>query len=203
MPNAHKQAGISTASACGLLARRRCVQAGTCEGCPAERLVPLHAPHPVVRASCPIPPPQAKYPLIKYTDMSAEVREEVLDICITACEKYGNDMERCTQVGGACVHALRDACLSLAPVQRSCAPGLTDALLPSLLLTELPPPSTHARARLHNHTRQQIKEQMDRKFGSPWHVIVGRAFAYEITYELRNMLYLFVGGTTGVLLWKM
>lgn len=105
---------------------------------------------------------------------------------------------------------------------------------------------------------QMIKDQMDKKFGSPWHVIVGRAFAYEITYEvrtqdrqqlgvgivpagmqtvttkpvllrqptappsltcclcvvcvcvtavclmqLRNILYLYVGGTTGVLLWKM
>jgi hypothetical protein len=86
-----------------------------------------------------------------------------------------------------------------------------------------------------------IKDQMDKKFGSPWHVIVGRAFAYEITYEvsqvegrvgglllarsitsvdqhppphththttlhhsqLRNILYLYVGGTTGVLVWKM
>lgn len=27
---------------------------------------------------------------------------------------------------------------------------------------------------------------MDKKFGSPWHVIVGRAFAYEITYEVRR-----------------
>lgn len=33
---------------------------------------------------------------------------------------------------------------------------------------------------------QMIKDQMDKKFGSPWHVIVGRAFAYEITYEVRT-----------------
>lgn len=31
---------------------------------------------------------------------------------------------------------------------------------------------------------QMIKDQMDKKFGSPWHVIVGKAFAYEITYEV-------------------
>ncbi len=48
-----------------------------------------------------------------------------------------------------------------------------------------------------------IKEQMDKKFGCPWHVVVGRGFAYEVTYELRSMLYAFVGGKTGVLLWKM
>lgn len=34
---------------------------------------------------------------------------------------------------------------------------------------------------------QMIKDQMDKKFGSPWHVIVGRGFAYEITYEVGIM----------------
>jgi hypothetical protein len=33
---------------------------------------------------------------------------------------------------------------------------------------------------------QMIKDQMDKKFGSPWHVIVGRGFAYEITYEVSS-----------------
>ena len=40
----------------------------------------------------------AKYPLIKHTDMTAEMREEAVDICITAVEKYQADMEKCTQV---------------------------------------------------------------------------------------------------------
>jgi dynein light chain 4 len=43
---------------------------------------------------------QAKYPLVKYTDMTLEVKEEALDICITAVEKYASDMEKCTQVSG-------------------------------------------------------------------------------------------------------
>lgn len=25
---------------------------------------------------------------------------------------------------------------------------------------------------------------MDKKFGAPWHVVVGRAFSYEVTYEV-------------------
>eukprot|EP01023_Acetabularia_acetabulum_P011103 TRINITY_DN15079_c0_g1_i3.p4 TRINITY_DN15079_c0_g1~~TRINITY_DN15079_c0_g1_i3.p4 ORF type:complete len:106 (-),score=19.85 TRINITY_DN15079_c0_g1_i3:146-463(-) len=50
---------------------------------------------------------------------------------------------------------------------------------------------------------QMIKEMMDKKFGSPWHVVVGQGFSYEITYEVKNILYLYVGGNTGVLLWKM
>lgn len=40
---------------------------------------------------------QAKYPLIKYTDMTAEMREEAMDVCITAVEKYPQDVEKCTQ----------------------------------------------------------------------------------------------------------
>lgn len=138
----------------------------------------------------------AKHPLVKHTDMGAEMREEALDVCITAVEKHPHDVEKCTQI---------------------------------------------------------IKDQMDKKFGPPWHVVVGRAFAYDITYEvrvacalcshvqllcrcafcffdalrpahsrrlhththtnvnnpttikqqLRSILYLYVGGTTAVLLWKL
>mmetsp|Transcript_28862 Transcript_28862/g.73643 ORF Transcript_28862/g.73643 Transcript_28862/m.73643 type:complete len:109 (-) Transcript_28862:529-855(-) len=88
----------------------------------------------------------AKYTLVKHTDMHIEMKEEAMDICITAVEKYPNDMEKCTQM---------------------------------------------------------IKDQMDKKFGAPWHVVVGKSFSYEITYEVRNILYIYVGGKTAVLLWKM
>lgn len=44
---------------------------------------------------------------------------------------------------------------------------------------------------------------MDKKFGAPWHVVVGQGFGYEITYEAKNLLYIHVGGKTAVLLWKM
>jgi hypothetical protein len=36
--------------------------------------------------------------------------------------------------------------------------------------------------------QQMIKDQMDKKFGSPWHVIVGKGFAYEITYEVSKWM---------------
>ena len=49
---------------------------------------------------------------------------------------------------------------------------------------------------------QVVKDQMDKKFGAPWNVVVGEYFAFEITYEVKNLLYLFLGGTKGVLLWK-
>lgn len=40
----------------------------------------------------------AKYPLVKHTDMPTDMREEAMDTCITAVEKYHTDMEKCTQV---------------------------------------------------------------------------------------------------------
>ena len=40
----------------------------------------------------------AKYPLIKSCDMPQDLKEEVLDICLTAVEKYSGDYEKCTQV---------------------------------------------------------------------------------------------------------
>lgn len=40
----------------------------------------------------------AKYPLVKHTDMTTEMREEAMDTCITAVEKHHADMEKCTQV---------------------------------------------------------------------------------------------------------
>lgn len=40
----------------------------------------------------------AKYPLVKFTDMNGEMKEEAMDICITAVEKYAAEMEKCTHV---------------------------------------------------------------------------------------------------------
>ena len=50
---------------------------------------------------------------------------------------------------------------------------------------------------------QMIKDQMDKKFGAPWHVVVGKAFSYEVTTEVKNILSIFVAGKVAVLLWKM
>ena len=60
----------------------------------------------------------AKYPLVKHTDMTTEMREEAMDTCITAVEKHHADMEKCTQVSlivtyklgilAVCLHSLRD-----------------------------------------------------------------------------------------------
>lgn len=69
----------------------------------------------------------AKYPLVAASDCSVDVKQDVVDVCVTACERHGADVEKCTQT---------------------------------------------------------IKEALDKRWGGPWHVVVGRAFAFEITHEV-------------------
>lgn len=49
---------------------------------------------------------------------------------------------------------------------------------------------------------KSIKETMDKKFGTYWHVIVGEGFGFEVSYETKNMLYLYFGGNLAVVVWK-
>ncbi|KAI9197319.1 uncharacterized protein BJ171DRAFT_520793 [Polychytrium aggregatum] len=49
---------------------------------------------------------------------------------------------------------------------------------------------------------KSIKELMDKRCGSSWHVVVGEGFGFEITNEMRNLLYMYFGGNIGVLVWK-
>jgi dynein light chain 4 len=41
-----------------------------------------------------------------------------------------------------------------------------------------------------------VKEQMDKKFGSPWHCVMGEGFGFEITYELKHLMYMYHRGST-------
>lgn len=47
-----------------------------------------------------------------------------------------------------------------------------------------------------------IKESMDKKFGASWHVCIGEGFGFDVTYQLRNLIYLFHGEKLGVLVYK-
>jgi dynein light chain 4 len=40
---------------------------------------------------------------------------------------------------------------------------------------------------------KSIKETMDKKCGSSWHVVVGEGFGFEITHEMKNLLYMYCG----------
>ncbi|ORY23897.1 hypothetical protein BCR33DRAFT_659996 [Rhizoclosmatium globosum] len=47
-----------------------------------------------------------------------------------------------------------------------------------------------------------IKELMDKRCGSSWHVVVGEGFGFDITHEMRNLMFMYFGGTVGILIWK-
>ncbi|KAJ3218950.1 Dynein light chain 4, axonemal [Dinochytrium kinnereticum] len=39
-----------------------------------------------------------------------------------------------------------------------------------------------------------IKELMDKRCGSSWHVVVGEGFGFEVTHEMRNLMFMYFGG---------
>ena len=47
-----------------------------------------------------------------------------------------------------------------------------------------------------------VKEQMDKKFGAGWHIVIGQNFDFQMAHELKSLLYLYIAGTTGALVWK-
>ena len=49
---------------------------------------------------------------------------------------------------------------------------------------------------------KMIKEILDRRFGPSWHVIVGEGFGFEISYEVKKMLYMFSARFSAVAVWK-
>ena len=48
---------------------------------------------------------------------------------------------------------------------------------------------------------QLIKTTMDKKFGAAWHCVIGEGFGFDITYQAKNMVYVYYG-TIGVLAYK-
>jgi dynein light chain 4 len=47
----------------------------------------------------------ANYALVQQSDMPSEMREEAVDICTQAIEKYSTDLEKATQVRSLVVNA--------------------------------------------------------------------------------------------------
>ena len=39
---------------------------------------------------------------------------------------------------------------------------------------------------------------MDKKFGAPWYAVVGEGFGFEITHEVKNLLYIFFQGNMAI-----
>ncbi|GBG66910.1 hypothetical protein CBR_g72665 [Chara braunii] len=49
---------------------------------------------------------------------------------------------------------------------------------------------------------RNIKDIMDKKFGGPWHCVIGEYFAFHITHEVKTFLYMFASGCHAIILWK-
>jgi dynein light chain 4, axonemal len=47
-----------------------------------------------------------------------------------------------------------------------------------------------------------VKEQMDKKFGPSWHCVIGEGFGFEITYELKHLMYMFHKGYIAIVVFK-
>ena len=85
------------------------------------------------------------YPMVKETDMNEDMRSEVLEMCVNACEKHTSNNENAAKM---------------------------------------------------------IKEALDKKFGPSWHVVVGEGFGFDVSYELKNLMYMFFAGNLAVCAWK-
>mmetsp|Transcript_16691 Transcript_16691/g.56087 ORF Transcript_16691/g.56087 Transcript_16691/m.56087 type:complete len:124 (-) Transcript_16691:249-620(-) len=92
----------------------------------------------VLRKSC-------NYALIKNCDMSEEMRQDCIELVITAIEKFQTNYE--------------SAC-------------------------------------------RLVKETMDKKYGEYWCVIIGGGFGFEVTHEVKHVIWLFFGGQLSVLVFK-
>ncbi len=70
---------------------------------------------------------------------------------------------------------------------------------------------------------KSLKEGLDKKYGAAWyahtivaievffvcdvrllrrHVVIGEGFGFEITHEVKHILYMFFGGNIAVVIWK-
>ncbi|XP_024222693.1 dynein light chain 4, axonemal isoform X1 [Bombus impatiens] len=78
-------------------------------------------------------------------DMSDEMKQEAMELCVTAAEKYADNYESVSRM---------------------------------------------------------IKEAMDKKFGASWHTVVGEGYGFEITYQLKHLLYMYCAGNLAICIWK-
>jgi len=85
------------------------------------------------------------FPMVRESDMGAEMQQEVVELCGIACERHASNNENAAKA---------------------------------------------------------IKEEMDRKYGNSWHVVVGEGFGFEVSYEVSTLLYMFFAGNLAVCVWK-
>ncbi|MCL4124469.1 UNVERIFIED_CONTAM: hypothetical protein GTU68_064096 [Idotea baltica] len=43
---------------------------------------------------------------------------------------------------------------------------------------------------------------MDKRYGATWHCVVGETFGFEVSYEVKHLLYMFYAGNLAIAIWK-
>eukprot|EP01036_Dinobryon_divergens_P026319 gene26319-34946_t len=59
----------------------------------------------------------------------------------------------------------------------------------------------HQATKNYEAAAQLIKATLDKKFGAAWHCVIGEGFGFDITYQAKNMIYIYYG-TIGILAYK-
>lgn len=59
----------------------------------------------------------------------------------------------------------------------------------------------HAATKNYEAAAQLIKATLDKKFGASWQCVIGEGFGFDVTYQEKNMQYIFYGNV-GILVYK-
>jgi dynein light chain 4, axonemal len=59
----------------------------------------------------------------------------------------------------------------------------------------------HVATKNYEAASQLIKASLDKKFGVSWQCVIGEGFGFDITYQEKNMIYVYYGNV-GVLCYK-
>ncbi|XP_063983425.1 dynein axonemal light chain 4-like [Diachasmimorpha longicaudata] len=92
-----------------------------------------------------IPPVFHTYPVCKSSDMPEEMKQEALELCVTATEKFSDN---------------------------------------------------------YKHAAKMIKDDLDKKFGPPFQVIIGESYGFSVIYQRNSMMLMYTGGNIAVLIFR-
>lgn len=54
----------------------------------------------------------------------------------------------------------------------------------------------------YEHAARSIKDSLDKRFGGPFHVVVGESYACSVTYQEKALLYMYNSGNLAILAWR-
>jgi dynein light chain 4 len=49
---------------------------------------------------------------------------------------------------------------------------------------------------------RMVKDNLDKKFGAPFNVIIGEAYSFCVTYQEKSMLLMYTNGNVAALIWR-